>query len=432
MTEGDPSAQFAKADLGGLRERVRSGKQRPDFDVIVQILLADPAVQGMLSYDEFSGRYVTARVPPFGGKIGTEWTDEDDLELRLWLAQEWGLRPKVQDLFQASLLAAHRHEYHEVRDYLRGLKWDGTPRVRDWLPAYMGAPLSPYSQAVGTKWLVAAVARVMQPGCKADHVLILEGEQGSGKSTALKILGGDWFTDAPFRLGDREGWMVIRGCWIVELGELDSFNRAESTSAKLFFSQYQDRYRSPWGKRPTNVPRQCVFAGTTNQAIYLKDESGNRRYWPVRCGYVDPQELQADRDQLWAEAVELYRKGVPWHVTADERDLFLAEAEARLVPDAYETKIVRFLDADPQVPYYTMADILEKALNLEAGRWTRVEQTRVGQVMSRLDWPRLRAQVNHTRDWYYVRPVRTGPKADDPVDIQATSQRLQRALNTTG
>jgi putative DNA primase/helicase len=175
-----------------------------------------------------------------------------------------------------------------------------------------------------------------------------------------------------------------------------------------------------------------VFAGTTNQAIYLKDESGNRRYWPVRCGYVDLAELEADRDQLWAEAVELYRQRIPWHVVAEERDLFLGEAEARLVPDAYETKIVRFLESDPQVPYYTMADILERALNLEAGRWTRVEQTRVGQVMSRLDWPRLRAQVNHAREWYYVRPIRRGAKPSDPVDLEATHERLQRALNLAG
>jgi putative DNA primase/helicase len=287
--------------------------------------------------------------------------------------------------------------------------------------------LSPYSQAVGMKWLISAVARVMQPGCKADHVLILEGEQGTGKSTALKILGGSWFTDAPFRLGDREGWMVIRGCWLVELGELDSFNRAESTSAKLFFSQYQDRYRSPWGKRPTNVPRQCVFAGTTNQAIYLKDESGNRRYWPVRCGYVDLGELEADRDQLWAEAAELYRQQVPWHVTGDERELFLSEAEARLVPDAYETRIVRFLqDLDPNIPAVTMADILEKALTLEAGRWTRVEQTRVGQVMSRLDWPRMRAGSGR-REWYYVRPMRSEGNGK-AIDLEATEKRLQKYL----
>jgi len=426
------ASEFAAADhRGWLPDGVylvenEKGKLLPNLINTVRILAHHPAWDGVIAFDQFSGRTLKVKAPPTGQGLG-EWSDTDDTELVLWLSENFGVEPAIDKvIMRAVQVTAERNAFHEVRDYLEGLKWDGIPRVDCWLAAYLGAPDSPYSTLAGRKWMLACVARIFQPGCKADNVLILEGEQGGGKSTALKVLGGEWFTDAPFRLGDREGWMVIRGKWIVELGELDSFNRAESTAAKQFFSQYLDRFRTPWGKRPIDVPRQCCFAGTTNQSIYLKDESGNRRYWPVRCGYIDLAELRADRDQLWAEAVHLYREGVPWHVQTDERDLFSAQAEERLVPDAYETKIYRWLENDRTITCITVADILQNGLQLDPGKWTRAEQTRVGQVMSRTDWMRVRSTFG-SRDWYYVRPVRERAIDSKGMEVERVNEKDTRA-----
>jgi putative DNA primase/helicase len=419
--EGFDEADWTSRLLRGADRKVH-GEMVPGpvlavFPNLVEILRHDPAWKGVICLDEFANRVVKRTTPPLEHSSAGEWTDADDLQALMWLSRTHRLLPKKADVFDAVQAVADMQRFHEPREYLQGLVWDGIPRVRHWVSAYLGAQPSQYHEAVSTKWLVSAVARVMRPGVKADGVLILEGAQGLGKSTALAILGGPWFTDAPFRLGDREGWMVIQGKWIVELGELDAFNKSESTSAKQFFSQYVDRFRSPWSKRPADVPRQSVFAGTTNQSVYLKDDTGNRRYWPVLCEHIDFDELRADRDQLWAEAVHLYRNGTVWHVQEHEREQFEDAQASRMIVDAYDTKIRRWL-AEQGNQYrtepITMADILSGALGLDAGKWTRAEQTRVGQVMSRMDgWTRKRASADSGghRDWIYVRDVESLPRA---------------------
>ncbi len=276
---------------------------------------------------------------------------------------------------------------------------------------FCGAEKTEYHRLAGMKWLISAVARIMRDQeTKADNVLVLEGPQGIGKSTALRILFHPWFTDSPIRLGDKEAAMIIRGRWGIELGELDAFNRAESTTAKNFFSQSEDRYRSPWGKRPQDVRRACVFAGTTNESMWMKDQTGNRRYWPVAITRVDRDDLKHERDQLWAEAVDLWRRGVPWHVSEDEQPIFDEAQESRLIRDAYEERIERWLDehrrhtGDPaERNRVTMSMILGEALKLDAGKWTRPEQTRVGQVMSRVPaWRRRKVRVGARTEWAYV------------------------------
>jgi len=387
----------------------------PVLDNVVSILRNDAGWDGVLGYDEMGGRVMKLKPPPFErerGEIG-EWMDIDDARLEHWLATTYQLRRLSSDtLSKAVLLVADDNRYHEVRDYLNALVWDKTERVKHWLFAYLGAEPSDYVQAVGMKWLVGAVARAMRPGCKVDNVLILEGEQGLGKSTTLKILFDPWFTDAAFELGSTDGYQIMRGMWCVELAELDGFNRAEASRSKAFFTRTEDRYRNPYGRKPVTIPRTGVFAGSVNHATYLKDDTGNRRYWPVRVadgkGVMDLDALRAERDQLWAEAMQLYKAGFEWWVRASEQSLYEAEQDARYIGDAYETRIKRWLDSadsdvkDP-VNVVTLESIMRGALSMEPAKMTLAEQQRVGRIMVRIGWKRERETAGQ-REWLYCRP----------------------------
>src|SRR5581483_7104435 len=192
---------------------------------------------------------------------------------------------------QAVQTAARDRPIHPVKAYLHALLWDGVQRVDTWLSAYLGAEDTEYARAVGSRWLISAVARIYRPGVKADCCLILEGPQGIKKSTALRTLAGEYFTDELADLGSKDAALQIRGVWIVEISELDSLARSEIASIKAFMSRTADRFRPPFGKRVVECPRQCVFAGTVNHTEYLRDETGARRFWPVLCGTIDIEAL---------------------------------------------------------------------------------------------------------------------------------------------
>ena len=426
--ESNAARQFQSIDRADWNARLLRAKNKdgtdgpvlPVLENLLAILTHDERWEGVIAYDEFSGSIVKRKLPPTMPQALGEWLDEDDHRIELWFAQTYGLRRIGNgDLQKAVFLAADGNRFHEVRDFLDTIVWDGAPRVGDLLMAYFGAAKSEYAAAVGTKWLVSAVARIYEPGCKADHVLILEGPQGAGKSTALSVLFHPWFTDASFDLRNtQEAGQVIRGMWGVELSELDGFNRAESSAAKAFFSRRTDRYRNPYGRKPVTLPRQQVFAGTVNHGTYLRDETGNRRYWPVSVGTegdIDLKGLAEIRDQLLAEAVHLYKAGTVWYVRASERDMFHEQQEERYEGDAYEGRISIWLD-DPErkdINSFTMNQILRSALELDVSKWTRAEQQRVGRIMQhRLGWTRRKLGTRASRTWVYQRPGTDGAASE--------------------
>ncbi|MDR6482898.1 VapE domain-containing protein [Paraburkholderia terricola] len=393
--------------------RSDKGTLLPTLGNVHLILANHKAWQGVIAQDDFAGRVVKRRVPPFQqGELG-EWSDMDDIRCVLWLSQSYGIAVRQDIVMSAVLLVADQHHYHDVREYLEGLVWDGTPRVRSWPTKYLHVADSEYVQLAGMKWMIAAVARVMQPGCKADNVLILEGKQGWGKSTALEVLAGKpWYTNSPIRIGEKDTYAVMAGKWIIELAELDSLNKSDSSAAKSFFATETDRFRNFYGKRATDVHRQGVFAGSVNFDTYLKDESGNRRYWPIRVGGpVDIEALRRDRDQLWAEAVHLYRRRVIWHVTEEERPLFEIEQTERYEGDVYEDKIARAIEYSSRT---TMEEILADVLKLDTSKWTLPEQRRVGKALKSLGWVRKRESTGK-RGWYYV------PEEEAPVAAEAVA-----------
>lgn len=403
-----------KADWEQRLARNEKGVLLPVLDNVVSILRNDPRWAGVIGFDEMGGRVMKLKPPPFErGEVG-EWMDMDDARLEHWLAISYQLRRLSSDaLSKAVLLVADDHRYHEVRDYLEGLKWDGEPRIDTWLFAYLGAADTPYSRAVGAKWLVGAVARAMRPGCKMDNVLILEGAQGVGKSSALKILFSPWFTDAAFEIGSTDGYQIMRGMWGVELAELDSFGRAEASRSKAFFTRGEDRYRNPYGRKPVTIQRTCVFAGSVNHSTYFTDETGNRRYWPVKVadgGVMQLDHLARDRDQLWAEALQRFKQGFEFWVRASEQSLYETEQEARAFGDAYEPRIKRWLNepgaGEEPINVVRLDQVMLGALRMEPAKMTPAEQRRVGRIMANLDWKRER-ESSGNRDWYYCRPGKT-------------------------
>ena len=390
--------------------RTENGSLIAHMQNVELILGNDERWAGVITFSAFSSKIVKLRTPPYGGGTG-DWGDIDDIRVMKWLAQQYNLRVKASSVIEAVSVVAHDNSFHPVRNYLNKLEWDRVPRLDTWLTTVMGVAQSGYSSKVGKRWMISAVARVMRPGCKADSVMILEGGQGEGKSTAMSILGGDWFMDTPFALGDKDGFQAIRGKWIIELGELDSFNKAESTKAKQFFSASTDTYRESYGRRTNDVPRQCVFVGTTNQDEYLKDATGNRRYWPVACTKVDLEQLREIRDQLWAEAMFCYEAGEIWWVNRDETAMFSEAQDERFVVDEWEGPILTWLEESQVGETTSGSEVLASALKLDFGHWGKPEQMRVGAIMHRLGWRRVRLPAlakSGQRPWAYKKPDNWG------------------------
>lgn len=306
-----------KTDL----EYTKSGKLLCNIANIILILENDPALAGHIVHDLFTGMDSAKDGLPWN-KNANQWTDTDDANLRVWLEKHYDItgKEKIADALTAVLT---RHSYHPIRDYLNGLTWDGVPRLDRIIIDYMGAEDSELNRAMSRKHFVAAVARVFNPGCKYDYCLIMSGAEGIGKSTLLRVMGGKWFNDSITTLEGKEGMEQLRRAWIVELGELSSIKRSDVEQVKAHLSKQVDIYRAAYARRVLEHPRQCVFCGTTNEALFLKGDTGNRRFWVIPVvaelrKYRDWSEaIRRDRDQLWAEAVHYYKQGEPLYLSEE-------------------------------------------------------------------------------------------------------------------
>lgn len=294
---------------------------------IIMILEHDPAFAGHLVHDDFAGTDAVVGGLPWD-RDAKQWTDRDDANLRAWLERNYDItgKDKINDAVTAVLT---KHNYHAIRKYLDALVWDGVPRLDRLIIDYLGAEDVELNRAMTRKHFTAAVARVFRPGCKYDQCLVMTGPEGAGKSTLLNVLGGEWFNDSITTTEGKEGMEQLRRSWIIELGELSSVKRSDVEQVKAYLSKRVDIYRAAYGKRTEEHPRQCVFCGTTNEALFLKGDTGNRRFWVIP---VDPSlrkytdwynKIVEDRDQIWAEAVQAYKTGEPLYLDAG------MEAEAK-------------------------------------------------------------------------------------------------------
>ena len=364
-----------------------------------------PEMRGALAYDEMLCAAILTGPLPAIEAAGAEAfdgprpaRDTDVSRLQEWL-QHAGL-PKIgkDTTHQAVDLRAQEAAFHPVRDYLSALTWDGTARLDTWLTTYLGAEWTPYAAGIGAMFMVAMVARVFQPGCKADYLLVLEGPQGARKSTACAILGGAWFSDnLPDVTAGKDVSQHLTGKWLIEISELSAMSKAESATLKAFISRPVERYRPSYGRKEVIQPRQCVFIGTTNKSAYLRDETGGRRFWPVKVGRIDTDALACDRDQLFAEAVRRYRAGARWWPDETfEREHIAPEQEARFEADAWEDTIRKFLAAREQT---TVGEVARDALFIETPRIGTADQRRITAIMERLNWGRLPKDWRGLRSW---------------------------------
>jgi predicted P-loop ATPase len=373
------------------------------FNCLVALLYA-PEWKAVLAFNESSFDVVARLRPPWADQRNTPfiWSDEDDGRAAAWLQQQ-GIMAGKDLAGQAVQIVAHEHAFHPIREYLDLLHWDGTKRIDGWLTQYLNAFPSAYLRAVGPKWLIGAVARVYRPGCKNDTCPILEGPQDQKKSTAVRVLAGDrFFSDDISDIGSKDSVMQTRGVWIIELAELDSLSRADTAKVKSFMSRQVDRIRPPYGRRVIEAPRECVFIGTTNHDTYLKDETGARRFWPVKVGLIDIDSLRRDRDQLWAEARQRFEDGDKWWLDSTQhKQLAHEETTSRYEEDVWQEIIHQWIDAREDV---SITEVLEHCLKITEKRlWSRAEQMRVGRCLRVLNFERFQQRVEGRREYRYRR-----------------------------
>jgi predicted P-loop ATPase len=369
-------------------------------------LRSAPDTQLMLAYDIFAMKPMVVSAPPWEFEpqhfAARPWSPHDDLLVAEHL-QRIGVPVKPLTAAQAVEVVARERSYHPVLDRLDSLTWDGRARLDCWLSDYLGVPETPYSHSVGRATLIGAVARIRQPGCKLDTVPIIEGSQGLGKSSAARVLFDPWFSDDLADLGSKDAAMQTQGAWGIEISELDAMSRGEVARIKAFVSRSTDRFRPPYGSRVIESPRSCVFWGTTNSDAYLKDETGGRRFWPIKAGRIDITGLAKVRDQLWAEADRLYAAGAAWWIVNPEA-LRIAEGEqvARYQGDPWDNAIAEYSKTAIDV---SVEEIFRDALHLEIGRWSQTDMNRVARCLRARGWVRVQVRTGDKRTWRYRRPA---------------------------
>lgn len=313
----------------------------------LRIMMNHSKLVGLVKWNALLGCIELHGDPPWEREPGStsNWRSTDTAGAMGWLQDIYRTTFSLKTIDDVVTSVARMASYHPVRDYLNALQWDGVSRIGKWLTEAFGVAHTEYTAVVGRKTLISAVARALRPGCKVDTMLILEGGQGTKKSTALRVLAGrSWFSDAQIIIGDKDALMLINRFWIYELPEMETYRRAEATVMKAFLSRQTDSYRAPYDRTPQDHDRGLIFIGTTNEDEYLKDDTGNRRYWPVKIKKCDVTWLRDNRDMLWAEAAAAFARAEPWWLEGEDEDIAKREQNKRMVVDPWDDKLDNYLD----------------------------------------------------------------------------------------
>lgn len=408
------------------------GQVRECVPNAITILSQHEAWRGVVGYDEFSDRIVKLQHPPYdptGARsvLNNEWSDIDDTMAAAWIAQHEGCVVSSSMIAEAINVVARLNGFHPVRSYLAELgPWDRTERLDHWLADHLQVKPSEYTSLVGRWFVMAMVARVLQPGVKFDYCLVLEGKQGRMKSTALRTLAGEWFSDTELDLANKDSMSAIKGKWLHEFGEMGSIARSESQRQKSFLSRQFDEYRPVYGRREVRCPRQVCFAGTTNEWAWQKDPTGGRRFWPVEVvDEVNIEGLRNIRDDLFAEAYARVLAHERFWPTADEqREIFDPEQLTREAPNAFAELLSAWLDDPMTSAEFTMADACVKGLKLDAKGITRDIETRVGMALAKLSCERFEKRSAAVRFWYR-KPPRVRPALQPAAGASAAGASVE-------
>ena len=371
--------------------RAESPRIQPILENVVTILERDSRWAGRIRYDEFS-----AKVTLDGRPV----TDADEAAAALWLSRAYSVVVASAVAGEAMRLVGRDHAWHPVREYLEALRWDGVPRLDGWLNRYLGCGDDELTRAIGRRWAISAVARAMKPGCKVDTVLILVGGQGAGKSTALRVLGGAWFSDTPIVIGNKDVYEQITGVWLYELAELDAFRRGEWPAIKALLTSPSDNVRRAYARNAVDVPRQGIFVGTTNREDFLADATGSRRFWPVSVSRIDLPALRADRDQLWAEAVAAYHADEPWWLSREQDEQLAGQAERYEVVDPWAAKVAAWCEGRDKIDLEVM---LRECCDRPTGQQGPTDTQRGAALLRSLGYERRRERRNGARPAVWVR-----------------------------
>jgi putative DNA primase/helicase len=389
-----------------------------------------PDWKDLLRFDRFVNNISTSRGVPFGNKQAVAcWTDHHTRLATHWIQYE-GLGVGSAVVADAIITVATEQSFNPVIDYFASVKWDGVPRVDGWMVKYLGAPDTAYIRSVGRKFLQAVLARAHQPGCKSDDMVVLEGDQGQGKSRAVEALcpNSDWFSDESFDPRSKDAKIGLRGKLIYEIGELVAVNKSDVDQMKGFLSRKTDKYRAPYGRIEEPFPRTVTFLGTTNREFYLRDETGARRYLPVRTGVIDVAGIIADRDQLWAEAMVIRATGERWWFEGDEKELAEVEQAERFDLDVWNDIVLAWCynpeatqpgppideEGHRELPEIlsrpgsvTIDDVLTHGLHKTAEKWNPNDKSRIAAILVHDGWKRKLSGslIDGRRPYFYVKAV---------------------------
>ena len=351
-------------------------------------------------HDSWKGRF---RYNTFSHDVeynGSPIADNDDTMICRWM-ERMGMKLKPPAMRAALTAVAMADQYNPLQDYLHSLEWDGEPRIDTWLSKYLGCDTTPYTEMIARKFLIGSVARGLKPGCKMDYLLILEGDQGIKKSSAIEALfSPPFFTDELGDLGSKDAALQVQGVWCVEMAELSSLSRSAANRAKEWITRRRDRFRPPYGRSIIEAPRACVLMGTVNpEGGYLKDSTGGRRFWPVQCHKITVAGIRANRDQLWAEAKTAFDNNESWWIDhAEEQALASEQQEMRYEGDPWHDKIQDWLGLNTDC---SVAEIMDGCLELEPAQQTQPAQTRIAKILQSCGWRKYRKSVNKQRSWRY-------------------------------
>lgn len=397
-------------------QRNQKGFALPTIANALTILANDPKFSGMMTHNAFTSQHLLMRpVPPshdgdapLRGPYPRGWGAEDVSLVLAYMQRVWTDKFRRSDIEGAMQAHAGTRAFHPVAEWLDILKWDGDKRLDHWIVKVFD-PFNyenekDYHHAVASKFLIAAVRRVRHPGCKFDHMPIFEGPQGIGKSTALKrLFGEDYFSDSiPPDLSSRDTALSLLGMWCMEFAEIEHLIRNDPEVVKAFFSRQVDRYRPPYGRDFVMRPRQLVMVGTTNKDDYLRDDSGNRRFWPIRCQAARLEWLDENREQIWAEAASREADGES--IWLDNVGIVTHAATAtgqRMSDEVWEPAIIKWLtDPETQVLDHlpmTTARVLEFGLGMTKEKMTKAATMRVAVVLKTLGWTKAMRRLHRDK-----------------------------------